>query len=251
MPFWNAPIAEISTQLWQPIESELREDNSDLPGLRKNNEGQGKASWSTTRIRKSKTANAQTFKYELKEQIKGPLKKKARKKNENKTDAPDFLTRKVKLLPNEEQKVTLKKLFGAARFVYNKAINHIHATKKPGKVTPEETRDAKVKPDDEGEVKVTAGINAKPEGINLANMRKLYVHNAAYKSQDTWMNSIPYDIRDGALQDALQAFKNGQKFWKEKKLPYQLKYRSKKALSESIYICHRSVKVIEIVLNTT
>lgn len=253
MPFWNASIAEMSTQLWQPLESELHEDNSDLPGLRKKSEGRGKASWSTTRIRKSKTATVQTFTYKVNEQIERPLKKKkVRKKNEKETDAQDLLTRKVKLLPNEEQRVCLKKLFGAARFVYNKAIKHIHDLRKPGIVSSKVTSDVNVKPDDEDEVKVTDGINSiKPEGINLNNMRKLYTHNVAYESQDTWMKSVPYDIRDGALQDALQAYTNGKKLWKEKKLPYQLKFRSKKAPSESIYICSRAVKVNEIVLNTT
>lgn len=231
----------MSTQLWQPIESQLSENDSDLRGLRKKNDGRSKATWCTTRIRKSKAANEETFNYKLNEQAERPLKKKkVWKKNEKETDAPDLFTRKVKLLPDQEQRVKLKKLFGASRFVYNKVIQHIKT--KPKQINTEVTNETNDRPP-KGGLNVTNDIEEKPLVVNQTNMRKLYVHDSVYKSQDTWMNSVPYDIRDGALQDALQAYKNGQKYWKEKKLPYKLEYRSKKASSESIYICSRALKV--------
>lgn len=230
----------MSTQLWQPIESQLSESDNDLQGLRKKNDGRSKATWCTTRIQKSKAAIEETFSYKLNEAERPIKKKKVWKKNEKETDAPDLFTRKVKLLPDQEQRVKLKKLFGASRFVYNRVIQHIKTKSK--QINPDETNGINNRPG-EGGLDVINEIEEKPQVVNQTNMRKLYVHDSVYKTQDTWMNSVPYDIRDGALQDALQAYKNGQKKFKEEKRPYKLKYRSKKASSESIYICSRALKV--------
>lgn len=136
-------------------------------------------------------------------------KKKVRKKEDPVKEAEDLLVRKIRLLATAKQRATLKRWMGAARWVYNHVVVHVQAG----------------------------------GAANQKTLRPLFVHNAAFVKENTWMLDVPYDIRDGALQDALAAFKNGKE--KQKANPYfkfNLKFRSKKDPTESIYVCSRAFK---------
>lgn len=145
-----------------------------------------------------------------KEEPKRRLKRK-RKRTDPDEFVEDLLVSKVKLSPNAEQRTVLKRWIGAARFVYNKVIEHFRSRRQP---------------------------------CDQKTLRQLYVHNAAYANTEAeWMLDVPYDIRDGALQDALKARQNAfLSFEKTGRMP-TLNFRSKKDPSESVYLCFRNIKI--------
>lgn len=207
-PFWNAAIAATSEMLWQPVDGDLLEHHRDLPGVRAHGQ---RTTWCSIVTFDSRKPVADQFSFNPSKSSEPEIK---RRKKKRKKDAPDveaeaLLTKKIRLAPDCLQRVKLKQWLGAARWVYNKVIAH---------------------------------IQAKPKEASLAPLRKLYVHNAAYNDSNRWMLQIPYDIRDGALRDALVAHKNARTLAKEKGIRSVIKYRSKKAQSESVYLCARNVK---------
>lgn len=137
--------------------------------------------------------------------------KKKRKKDDPDVEAPELLTRKVQLAPSVAQKALLKRWFGGARWVYNHAV----ATFKETEMKP-----------------------------TKKDLRKRFAHDEAFSKENTWMLQVPYDVRDGALEDALTAQSNARKLNKEKGIKSNLRFRSKKAQSQSIYIPKASVKRI-------
>lgn len=207
-PFWNAEIAAASEMLWQPVDGELVEHHRALPGVRAHGQ---RSTWCSVVTFDSRKPVADRFSFNPSKSSEPEVKrlKKKRKKDAPDVEAEALLTKKIRLGPDANQRVKLKQWVGAARWVYNKVIGHIKAT---------------------------------PSEANLTTLRKVYVHNAAYQNENQWMLKIPYDVRDGALQDALTAHKNARKLAKEKGIKSELKYRSKKAPSESIYLCARNVK---------
>jgi putative transposase len=136
-------------------------------------------------------------------------KKKVRKKEEPAKDSEDLLVRKIRILATAEQRTTLKRWMGAARWVYNRVVAHLQSG----------------------------------GAANKSTLRPLYVHNAAFSQDNSWMLDVPYDVRDGALEDALVAFKTGMKKKKSiRNFTFKLKFRSKKNPSESMYVCSRAFK---------
>jgi putative transposase len=115
---------------------------------------------------------------------------------------------------NADQRATLKRWMGAARWVYNQVVAWI----REHKPTDKDGRQA---------------------------MRDAFVKNTAFPVGH-WMHEIPNDVRAGGYRDALDAYDTNMK--KRKKDPtftFEMKYRSKKATSESIYICSRAYHVTD------
>lgn len=207
MPFWNAAIAEISKGLWKPVD--LRAQKVELPGFCANR-SPNRTTWVDVRH----WASASQIDVDITCTIEKEKAKRVRKRKRKKTDPDEFvedlLVSKVKLSPNAEQRTVLKRWIGAARFVYNKVIQHFRSRQQPD---------------------------------NIRSLRQLYAHNAAYANADEWMLDVPYDIRDGALQDACKARQNAfLSFKKTGRMP-TLSFRSKKDPSESVYICSRNVEI--------
>ena len=112
--------------------------------------------------------------------------------------------RKIRLFPNENQRKILNKWFGTARWTYNRVLDAIN--------------------------------NNVPR--NKKNLRNLCVNEKAFKPENKWVLETPYDIRDGAMNDVLLAYKTNFAKGGE----FKVKYKSKKAISDSISICKKHWK---------
>lgn len=183
-----------------------------IPGLT-NALGQDSSWIVVTRSRANPDVPRGRASYDLKKHDDGPPRKKARKKVRKKNDPvkeeDDLIVRKVRIGAKPQQRAKLKQWMGAARWVYNRVVHHLQ----------------------------NYGNSA------LKELRQKFVHNAAFEKEHTWMLDVPYDVRDGALQDAVTAYKTGKKKQKENpNFKFTLKFRSKKATSESIYVCSRAFK---------
>lgn len=144
----------------------------------------------------------------------------------NKPSSTSLKTKKIKLLPDDTQKVILRKWFGASRWTYNRSLHLI-----------------------------------KNEGCkrNKKVLRNLCVNEKAINDLGDEFSTIletPYDIRDAAVAEVLTAYKSN--FTKlrnelskrkisegEKNKRFELKYRSKKDPSQSIHIQHNHQSKVE------
>jgi putative transposase len=116
--------------------------------------------------------------------------------------------RLIRVYPDQDQRKILTMWFGTARWTYNKCLDAV--TKEGVAKTKKALRD-----------RIVNNKNHEAEG-----------------SETKWVVDTPYEVRDGAMDDLLEAYKSN--FAKKKKDPtftFEIKYRSKKKCkSEAIYI---------------
>ena len=142
----------------------------------------------------------------------------------------------IKLFPSSEQKRTLNKWFGTARWTYNQCVA---------------TYLEKSKADREACL-VSAGAGEKQgqeksEPITASLLRSLHVNAACFKKgmphgSDDWVLKCPYEVRDGGMRDAMQAQKsNWAKFKKDPSHKWTLQFKGRKDKSQSIQIRQRVI----------
>ena len=115
-----------------------------------------------------------------------------------------FKTRKIRLSPTKEQKQILNNWFHIARWTYNQCLNAI----KTGT-----DRDMKT-------------------------LREKCINNGLFKDTP-WVLKTPYDIRDEAMRDLLKAYNTN---FAAKRQQFDMKFKSKKAPSDSITILSKHYK---------
>lgn len=109
---------------------------------------------------------------------------------------------KIKLIPTVDQRKTLNHWFNTARWTYNQTVQAIRDD------TP------------------------KTKGA----LREKCVHNRIFQSENNWVLQTPYEIRDGAMNDVLLAYKTN---FAAKRKKFVVNFKSRKAASDSIVIGSR------------
>ena len=113
---------------------------------------------------------------------------------------------KLRIFPSTEQKIILKKWFGATRFIYNRCLYYINNERdKPGYKSS--------------------------EVLNIKNLRKRFINNENYENENKWMKDINYDLRDEAMRDLKANFTSNF----AKKEFFKIKYKTRKS-KESISV---------------
>lgn len=105
-------------------------------------------------------------------------------------------------MPNTTQKKTLSTWFNTARWTYNQTVQAIK----------------------DGCPKTKQAI------------REKCIHNNLFEANNRWVRDTPYEIRDSAMNDVLLAYKTN---FAAKKQKFEIKFKSKKATSDSIVIGSR------------
>lgn len=113
---------------------------------------------------------------------------------------PAGRTRKIKLKPNPGQKRILNQWFNTARWTYNRCVNAI----------------------------TEQGIERSQKAL-----RAHCLHNSLFITNNCWVTQTPFDVRDAAMQDVLKAYKTN---FAAKRKYFKIKYKSRKARSDSITI---------------
>lgn len=108
-------------------------------------------------------------------------------------------SRKIRVHPTEEQRKILEKWFHTARWTYNKTVEAIATGTKIAKQT-----------------------------LRNACVNKIALVN------EKWVTETPYDIRDEAMISVINAYKSN--FAKKTGRPFTIKYKTRKASSDSIVI---------------
>jgi len=204
-PFWSPQIAALSALLWHPPRA-------------RGNPLLGHTGWSSATVQ---TAIVYPHLSEMRADYAIPAVERQAKRRRGVVEGPQLpvpptaiAVRKYRLMLNADQRVTLKRWMGAARWVYNQVVAWIREHKPTDKTGRQAMRDA-------------------------------FVKNTAFPAGH-WMHEIPNDVRAGGYRDALDAYDTNMK--KRKKDPaftFEMSYRSKKATSESIYICSRAYHVTD------
>lgn len=128
---------------------------------------------------------------------------KQKKRKTNKADVekpPAGKVKKIRLFPDTEQRKTLMKWFGTTRWTYNRCLSAVENDKVP---------------------------------LNKKSLRAKCLNSEIFRNENKWVLETPYDIRDEGMNDLLKAYESN--FAAQKK-NFKMKYRSKKAESESIVI---------------
>lgn len=119
---------------------------------------------------------------------------------------PAGKVKKIRLFPSKQQKQTLNQWLGTARWTYNQVL-------------------AGLKSDDKLSFK-------------LKDLRSRFINNELYEDTErAWVINTPYDVRDAAMMDVLNAYKSN--FAKKRKDPshqFEIKFRSRRAESQAITI---------------
>jgi len=119
---------------------------------------------------------------------------------------PAERVRKIKLKPTPAQREILNRWFGTARWTYNRCVNAI----------------------------LEKGCERSKKAL-----RECCVHNRLWTDQNAWVKETPYEIRDQAMNDVLEAYKTN---FAAKRKKFTIRYKSKKAASDSIVIGARQWK---------
>jgi len=114
-----------------------------------------------------------------------------------------IIVRKIRIFPSINDKIKLKKIFGACRYIYNRGIDLIEEERRQFLIT-----------------------HQKLEGTLLQRLRTRLVHNHNYQEDDLqWMLSdLPSDSRDSIIKELNTNFWNAI----STKQHFELKKRSKK-----------------------
>jgi putative transposase len=208
-PFWNKQCLEASKRLWLPIETDCAGSASNLSS------GSLKSMELNSLCSIEKIQNPQT-------------------KNSQMTYCPSYMCtpvdewveedircRKIRVYPNAKQKKMLRQWIGTSRYVYNRAL-----------------RDTKENNDQ----------------MNFQKLRNKFV-TANYKPKDgvpsqpnlniqEWELDTPKDIRAGAVEDVVKAFKTAMSNLRNNNInKFNLQYRTKKKES-SIVIPASGIKMV-------
>jgi hypothetical protein len=124
---------------------------------------------------------------------------------------PAGKTKKILLHLSKDQRQVVKGWFGTARHIYNECVAETRTLKKESNL---------------------------PENLMKHLREKFTTEKNLINTPFEWVIETPSSIRDGALQD----FMNAEKTNNERENPGTIKFRSRKAISESIVIRNRSWK---------
>jgi len=114
------------------------------------------------------------------------------------SESTGLRSRKIRIYPDFEQRRILRHWFGVSRYVYNKTIEYL---KEPG---------------------------TKANWMEI----KLWL----LKDLPEWCDGVPFQVKAIAVRDACQAVKNAKARWKRERKYSEVKFRSRKSPSQTIFI---------------
>jgi transposase len=229
--FWNDDIQKISDSIWRcttenSIRSTTRNNNwnrflkkttentwfnvTRFDQIEKRNDclPSQPYSWqSITRLKQQSSIKTDSVKEEKQVQPR-VSKKPARVRGKSKPKPPVEKVIKIRLYPTNEEKKKLTEWFNTARWTYNTCLNAIKEEILPRK------KDEKL-------------IDA---------LRNYCIKESAITDDIKWVKDTPRFIRDEARADLQKAYNSAFAIAKETGKHFEMKYKSKKALSASIVI---------------
>jgi len=188
-PFWNKYTKEISQKLWSPtkidcVDSDLNCSNGSVKNTILK-------SWFSIQSQKQKIEPKNWQKiYSL---LSLSSSQKTTDSDPLTTDNSEIKVKKIKMLPNLQQKMKLRSWFGIYRFIYNQGLRLLKS-------------------------------KLYGTGSLLKHFRNLLVKDQNYQNDKQWVSELPFDTRDYAIKELLQSFKTNIKSGHQ----FDMKFKSKK-----------------------
>lgn len=221
-PLWSSRARDLSQRLWLPTATDCvgslsNYSNGSFTSMESNSwfsmkvwSPQGKQSLPKTSLPSSMFSIVESM---VKESTKRSLKTRTNNLRKRSQKPIANCARKIRLFPNNEDASRLRQWFGCCRKTYNMAL---------------------------GAIVDDPNIN-----ISLPDLRKQFVNANAIPDDMKYLLDTPKQVRDGALDDLVTAYKSN--FTKKKKDPnhqFKINFRSKKE-TQSIVIQHTDIKMIK------
>lgn len=212
--FWTNGIAALSQRLWCPTQDDLHE--SDWPSWVGSTKTMTQKSWFTALLWKNIHQKICGTSYTLPQVIDpvsdekppSPPEKKQKTDSNVKEKAPAGKTRRFRCYPNKEQKKTIDGWIKAMDYTYNWALEltqEAHA-KFEAAVKAQEKADATA-----GVKKSKKRKREKSTYLGKKELRALIVNNDVHENSSTkWLLNTPYEVRDAAMIELLDAYKSNQ-----------------------------------------
>ena len=191
--FWNNQHLEMSKKLWLPIEIDCVD--LDLNSLSGSSINTMLNSWFSMIVKVPLNKNLSQTSYQLSQFSRVEF-----------TDSENILkrSRKIRFYPTKQQKITLFKWFGVARYSFNKAVEYLR------------------QPDTKA---------------NWYEIKTGLIHTLP-----DWAKEVPYQIKSIAIKDACDAVKNAKLKFKQTGKIQQVKFRSRKRADFNIFIPKSALK---------
>lgn len=196
-PFWIKSLQETYQQLWLPIETDLQDLDMTCSNMSLKN--------STCPLRSCQMMTSKS----LQQNWQKTSYRSLRFSQPDTTDQESIrFCKKIRFYPNKEQKLLLNKCVGASRYFYNKSVAYLN---------------------DNG----VKGL------LSLKTLRPLVLKNdkdIPENSPDNWQKEIPYDIRQGAIADAITSFKGAITKLKQGHIKkFHVSFRCKKRMQSEAF----------------
>jgi len=235
-PFWNNYSKEISSALWLPIKTDLRDLGSTSFNGSSSDSAPYWTVWKEAHDQERRSSSETSWKYLL-------------------SSPPDTMeaestlrSRKVRIYPNKEQRDLFKHCFGASRYFYNNTVRIINdayaAKKKEFEDHPTCIHCGEVKEEN----KWTCAKHAKRKILWDLNVSFLSLRPQAMESDKdvqeemAWQKKVPFDTRQESIRDAYKAYKTSIALLKAKHIThFDLKPKSKKNIHQMFWVNNKAL----------
>lgn len=227
--FWNGFTQQLSDQTWLPTTDDALvqtnySENTWFTATWKSKHDSTENTHKVPRTkhthkrrlgrRRRKRCNNDKKKHKKRKRSKGDDEEHKGEEDDTSHDAPlaEFKVKKIKLRLLPGQRTILNQWFGTFRWTYNQILQAV----KKGDVPLQKNK-----------------------------IRAKFINNCNFEADEKlkWVTDTPYEIRDAAMSDLLAAYKtNYAKRKKNKDHTFEIKWKSKKAPTDSFAIHHKRYK---------
>ena len=230
-PFWNNCSKEISSALWLPIKTDLRDSGSTSFNGCLSDSVPYWTVWTGAQDQEKKSSSETSWKY-------------LQSSQPDTTEAESTLrSRKVRIYPNKEQRELFKHCFGASRYFYNKTVSNINDAYASKKKEFEDHPTCIHCGEAKEENKWTCAKHAKRKTPWNLDVSFLSLRPKAIKSDKdveegmAWQKTVPFDTRQESIRDAYKAYKTSIALLKAKHIThFDLKPKRKKNIFQMFWV---------------
>jgi putative transposase len=183
-----------------------------------------------------------------------------------KKEEENYITRKIRIYPNQQQKILFNKCLNVSRYFYNKANEYVKKlnensnkkeetiiqkpVKKPAKKPVKKPAKKPVKKPAKKPVKKPVKNTKKensfilPSAIKLRE--KILISDSKLSDKDKWQKEVPYDTRELSIRRLYKSYKTSFSLMKNGFInKFDIKYKKKKDNNKSFEINKNAIKITD------
>ena len=216
VPFWNDKCAELSKQIFIPIDNNIKISKTPNTFNYKN--------WFKTE-HKTSLDELNNKKLEIDNKTRKFVKQYKNKKTGQMENI--IKSHKIKIYFNSEQKIMIKRIFGIYRYFYNRTIQYINNFDKKTNKTFYLINYGK------NESKIMISLENEKNKLTFITIRKIIK-----KNYPEWVNKInfPSHLVDMAIKEAISSYNGCIVKFNKYKIPFNLKLKTKKDKIQTLNI---------------